>query len=131
MDLPLTILLSKVLGIFFVILGATILLRRHYYLPVFATFARERLTRAVVSIAELMAGLFLVVMHNDWSSPAAGIISLVGWMAVLESLLYLWLPHRLVERFLNTFNTAGWYICGGLLAIAAGLYLAAYGFGLI
>src|SRR5688572_5789945 len=131
MDLPLTLLLSRVLGIFFVILGATILLRRHYYLPVFAAFARERLTRVVVSMAELMAGLFLAVMHNEWSSPAAAIISLIGWMAVLESLLYLWLPDRLVEKFLNTFNTAGWYVCGGLLAIAAGLYLVAYGFGFL
>jgi hypothetical protein len=131
MSMSLTILLSKVLGIFFTILGATILLRRHYYLPVFAAFGRERLTRVTVSMIELMAGLFLVVMHNDWSSIAAAIISLIGWMAIAESAIYLALPDAWVEKFLYTFNTSGWYVTGGLLAMTAGVYLAGHGFGFI
>ena len=129
MGLPLTILLSRALGVFFAILGVLILLRRRYYLALFATFGRERLTRAVISLVEMMAGLFLVVIHNEWSSLAASIITLIGWMAVLESLIYLALPDSIVQKFLETFNTPGWYLCGGLLAIAAGLYLIAYGFG--
>lgn len=130
MDMPLTVLLSRVFGIFFVVVGATILLRRHYYIPVYADFVRERLTRAVISLIEFLAGLFLVVMHNEWSSLAAGIISLVGWMALLEGFIYLALPDRHVGKFFNTFNKPGWYVFGGLLAVAAGIYLAVYGFGL-
>jgi hypothetical protein len=130
MHMLLTMLLSRVLGLFLVILGALILLRRRYYLSVFAEFGRARLTRTVISMAELLAGLFLLVIHNRWSSFAAGLVSLIGWMAVLESLIYLALPDRIVEKFLKTFNTPGWYLCGGVLAIATGLYLAAYGFGL-
>ncbi|HEX5056769.1 MAG TPA: hypothetical protein VFX02_09750 [Gammaproteobacteria bacterium] len=129
MNMLLTMLLSRVLGIFLIILGALILLRRRYYLSVFAEFGRQRLTRTVISMGELLAGVFLVVIHNQWSSPAAGLVSLIGWMAVLESLVYLALPDRFVEKFLKTFNTAGWYLCGGLLAIATGCYLVAYGFG--
>jgi hypothetical protein len=30
---------------------------------------------------------------------------------------------------LATFNRQGWYIAGGALALAAGAYLAAFGFG--
>jgi hypothetical protein len=128
MDMPLTLLLSKALGMFCMIIGAMILLRRHYYISVFASFARERLTRTVISMAELLAGLFLVVMHNEWSPPAAAIVSLIGWLAIAESAVYLLLPDRFVEKFINTFNTPAWYKVGGLLAIVTGGYLAGYVF---
>lgn len=54
---PPTILLAKVLGIFLVIVGVTFLLRRHYYIPVFAGFVKERLTRTWVALVEILGGL--------------------------------------------------------------------------
>jgi hypothetical protein len=113
-----THLLAKVIGPFLVIVGAAIMLRRDYFIEVFGAYPRERLTRAVVSLAELLAGLFLVVAHNVW-------------MAVIEGVAYLLLPDAEVARFIGTFNTPGWYVAGGVLAIVAGAYLAAFGFGLI
>ena len=129
--MALTLLLAKVLGIFLIVVGAAILLRRRYFLPVFGSYPEQRLTRAVVSLAQLLAGLFLVVMHNGWSPPAAAIITIIGWLVVIEAGIYLLLPDDVVGRFIGTFNTEGWYIAGGLLSIALGIYLAAFGFGWI
>lgn len=129
--IPTTLLLAKVLGIFLLIVGVTLLLRRNYYVPVFAGFVRERLTRVVVSLAEILAALLLVMTHNDWSSLPAAIISALGWMALAEGGAYLVLPDQILDRFIATFNTPGWYVAGGVLAIVTGLYLAAHGFGLI
>jgi hypothetical protein len=70
-------------------------------------------------------------MHNGWSPPAAAIITIIGWLVVIEAAIYLLLPDDLVGRFIGTFNTEGWYIAGGLLSIALGIYLAAFGFGWI
>lgn len=125
-----TLLLSKVIGLFLVIVGVAILFRRHYLASVFVTIADERLTRGVLALIELLAGLFLVVMHNEWSSLPAGIISFIGWMAVAESVSYLLLPDRVINPFIRAINTPGWYFFGGMLAIALGLYLAAHGFAL-
>lgn len=125
-----TLFLSKVLGVFLIILGAAILFRRQYFLPVFAAYVRERLVRTVASLVELLIGLFLA-MNNDWSSIPAALITLIGWMAVAEGLVYLLLPDELVERLIRTFNTPLWYVIGGLLAMAVGSYLAGYGFGFI
>jgi len=122
-----TVFLSKVIGLTLIIVGAAIILRRRYFLPVFAAFVEQRLVRAVVSMIELVAGLSLVV-HNVWTPLPAAIISLVGWMAVAEAAAYLLLPDALVGRLIGTFNTAGWYIVGGVLAIGVGLYLAGFGF---
>jgi len=129
--MALTVLLAKVLGLFLVIVGAAIMLRRRYFLPVFGVYPEQRLVRAVVSMAQLLAGLFLIVMHNVWWPLPAALITIIGWMVVIEAGIYLLLPDDMVSRFIRTFNTAAWYVFGGVLAIAVGAYLAAFGFGWI
>lgn len=128
-DVQQTVLLSKVLGVFLVIVGAAMILRRQYFPPIFAAIVEQRLLRAFIAMIELLAGLFLVVMHRGWSSLPAGIITLMGWMAIAESSAYLLLPDAVVARFIRSFSTPAWYFWGGVLALAIGLYLAAYGFG--
>jgi hypothetical protein len=117
----LTFFLSKVFGIGLIITGAAIAIRRRYFIPVFGAFVEERLVRAVVSFAELIAGLFLVIAHNVWAPLPAAIISILGWMAVIEATAYLLLP--------DTFNVPAWYLVGGIFAILVGIYLAGFGFG--
>lgn len=126
-----SILLARVLGLFLLIVGALMLVRRRDLLPVFASYPEQRLLRVVVSMMEILAGLFLVIAHNQWSPPPAAAITVIGWLVLLEGLLYLALPDDLVGRFIATFNTEGWYIAGGLLSIAADAWLAAFGFGWI
>lgn len=126
--MTLTILLAKVIGIVLVMTGAAILFRRNYFLPVFAAYVEQRLVRTTMSMIELLAGVFLVVGHNRWSPLPAAIITMLGWMAVLESTIYLFLSDRLVAKFIAAFNTPAWYVVGGLLAIVVGVYLAGFGF---
>ena len=126
-----TILLSKVFGLFLIIVSTTILLQRHDFMNAVAVFARDRLIRIVISAVELLAALFLVMMHNEWSSIPAVIITLFGWMALMESIVYLALPNRVVEPLIAAFNIPMLYVFGGVLALVLGIYLAAFGFGFI
>jgi hypothetical protein len=126
--MALTVVLAKVIGIVLVMLGAVITIRRDYFLPIFAAYVEQRLLRTTMSMIELLFGVFLVVAHNVWSPLPAAIITLLGWMAVFEATIYLFLPDRWVAKFIATFNTAGWYVVGGLLAIVVGVYLAGFGF---
>ena len=112
-----------------ILIGSAILVRRHYFLPIFAAYVEERLVRTTMSMIELLVGILLVVAHNVWSPLPAALITLLGWMAVLEALIYLFLPDRWVARFIATFNTSFFYVVGGLLAIVVGIYLAGFGFG--
>jgi hypothetical protein len=128
--MTLTVYLAKVIGLGLIILGGAIMLRRDYFIPVFATFARERLTRIVLSFVELIAGLALIVGHNVWSPAPAAIISLLGWIAAIEATAYLLLPDEIIEKWVAVFNTPTWYLGGGLLSVVLGAYLAGFGFGL-
>ena len=126
--MTLTLLLAKVIGIVLAVIGSAILVRRHYFLPIFAAYVEERLVRTTMSMIELLVGILLVVAHNVWSPLPAALITLLGWMAVLEALIYLFLPDRWVARFIATFNTSFFYVVGGLLAIVVGIYLTGFGF---
>lgn len=123
-----TIVLSKVVGFSLIIIGAAIILRRRYFLAVFATFPEQRLVRTVVSMIELIGGLYLAT-RNVWFAPPAAIITLIGWLAVAEGAAFLLLPDTVVTRVIRAFNTTFWYMIGGTAAIAVGLYLAGSAFG--
>lgn len=124
-----TVYLARVLGLSLIILGAVFMIRRHYYLPVYASIVTERMTRLVFATAAVIAGLFLVIAHNIWLTVPAAIISLMGWMVLLEGLAYLILPDEVLAKLIAAFNRPAAYLAGGLLAILIGLYLAAFGFG--
>lgn len=127
--MELTVFLAKVLGLGFVIIGVALLLRRDYYLAVFGDFAEQRMSRAMIAIIELIAALSLVVAHSVWSPLPAAIISLMGWIALVEATAYLLLPDAGIRMILARFNTPGWYLGGGVFAVALGAYLAGFGFG--
>lgn len=124
-----TILLSRVLGLYLILIGAIIVFRRHEFIGIFAGFVRERLLRVIVGMIVLLGGLFLLVQHQDWSSAPATIITLLAWIAVLEAIFYLSLPEEVLARTLQAVNRPGFYVVGGLCSIVLGVYLAGHGFG--
>ncbi|MGH8249199.1 MAG: hypothetical protein ACREVI_00650 [Steroidobacteraceae bacterium] len=126
-----TLMLSKVLGLFAVIAGVAMVIRGRQFAEVIVTFAKNRTIRVMIAAIELLAGLFLVIQHNEWGSPPAILISLLGWMAVVESAGYLLLPDAVVDPFLRIFARASVIRLSGIFALAIGLYLAGHGFGMI
>ncbi len=128
--MELTILLSKVFGIYLLVGGLTYMTRQKYFMAVVHDFVGDRALRMVISAAEIIAGLFLVLNHNLWDSWPQRIVSAVGWLVVLEGALYLVLPESTVKKILKLFNTKGWYVGGGVVSVLLGLYLVNYGFGL-
>lgn len=126
-----TIILSKVIGLFLVIVAPIIIIQRHDFATVVSAFAKDRLMRVMMSAIELIAALFLVLLHNAWSSPPAAIISLFGWMMLIEAVVYLAAPNHIVQGLVAAFNTPVFYVIGGVIALSLGLYLTGYGFGIL
>lgn len=127
--MELTILLSKVFGIYLIIAGLACLFRRKWFMSAVHSFVEEKFSRVVLAFAELIAGLFLIFTHNIWSSFAEGLVSLFGWMLAIEGVSYLFLSDRFVSKMIRFFNTKAWYIGGGIASLILGIYLARIGFG--
>ncbi|MES2994681.1 MAG: hypothetical protein V4681_01445 [Patescibacteria group bacterium] len=123
------IFLAKLFGLYFIIMGVMMLLRRRSLIPAIRDFASNTGLRFIIAAIELVAGLALVLSYPTVSASIPGIISLVGYMMVIESLIYMAMPAKFVQSFIRSFNKPVWYSAGGALAIVAGLYLAGTGFG--
>ncbi|MEK9184325.1 MAG: hypothetical protein AAB892_01180 [Patescibacteria group bacterium] len=123
------IFLAKLFGLYFIIMGVMMLLRRRSLIPAIRDFASNTGLRFIIAAIELVAGLALVLSYPTVSTSIPGIISLVGYMMVIESLIYMAMPAKFVQSFIRSFNKPVWYSAGGALAIVAGIYLAGTGFG--
>lgn len=126
-----TIYLARVLGLSLIALGLIIAVRRHYYIAVYPTIVTERMTRMVFSTFALIGGLLLALHDPLWQTLPAIVISLIGWMAVAEALVYLALPDDHLTRLIAMFNKPVAYVFGGVLAVILGVYLTVIGFGLL
>ncbi len=123
--------LPQLLGLYFIIVGVIALYRRKAIMPAVAQLAANRPLLFVVALVEIMAGLAVILTYPTLSADWMGLISVIGWMLIIEGVVYLSMPNKKVQRLIRRFNTQSWYGAGGALAIVLGGYLAAVGFGLI
>ena len=128
--MELTILLSKVLGIYLVTMGLVMIIRRDHFMFIVNTFPEERLLRFMVGVIAFIAGIFLILTHNDWSTVPAGIVSFMGWAMTFKALVYMNLSDRAIKKWVGKINVPGRYIWGGILSVLLGVYLLNFGFGL-
>lgn len=126
-----SLLLAKLFGLYFIIVGVAVTLRRKSIMPAVADLARNRALLLFIGAVELAAGLALIVSNPTITFNWMGIISVIGWMLAVEGLVYMAMPARRVQKFIRSFNKPEWYLAGGVLSVVAGAYLAGVGFGFI
>ncbi len=123
------IFLAKLFGIYFLIVGIVITIRRKAVMPTIRELAANRSLLLVLGAVEVIAGLAIALYYPTISWSVEGILSLIGYMMVIEGILYLAAPARFVQKFIAAFNRPKWYLAGGLLSVIVGIYLAGNGFG--
>ena len=129
--MDLTIFLTQVIGLYLILIGVIFLARRKVMMAVMADIIKNKPLIYVVAISELLAGLALVVGHNVWAWDIFVVITIVGWLMVVEALIYLILPYSLISKIFKKINTPSVYIVGGILSVILGAYMAGIGFGVI
>jgi uncharacterized protein YjeT (DUF2065 family) len=128
--MTLTLLLAKVFGLALIAIGIALIVYRDHYAQITRDFVQQRLLRTVISFTELVAGLFIVIGHNRWEPLPTAVITVLGWVFVLEGASYLLLPEKWTARFINAVNRPRFFIASGIIGIVLGIYLADYGFAL-
>lgn len=121
--------LVPLLGLYFLIVGLLVLYRQKSIMPAVAQLVANRPLLLIVALAELLAGLAIVLNYPYFAMDYTGIVSIIGWMLVAEGIIYLALPYKKVQRIIRVFNKTQWYVYGGIIAVVAGGYLTAVGFG--
>lgn len=124
-------LLAQLLGLYFIIVGVIALYRRKSIMPAVSQLVANRALLLVFALVEILAGLAVILTYPQIGPNVEGVLAVIGWILLLEGILYLVMPMRLVQRFVRKFNNETWYGTGGAIAILLGGYLAGIGFNII
>jgi FtsH-binding integral membrane protein len=83
---------ARVLRPFFTIVPTTVAVRGSYMRTLFAEFKANPLWPWMFSAILLILGLVIIAFHQYWRSPAAIIVSVVGWFLAIRGVLLLTVP---------------------------------------
>jgi hypothetical protein len=72
---------ARVLGPFFTIVPTTVAVRGSYMRTLFAEFKANPMWPWLFGAILLISGLVIIAFHQYWRSPAAIIVSVVGWVS--------------------------------------------------
>lgn len=122
-----SIFLAKVIGLYLLIAGLMLLIRRGAVGEVIDELTRSPALVAFAGSISLAIGLLLVVSHNHWSRDWTVVVTLLGWLALLQGVIRLFYPEGVV-RWGKTLASAGATGAAGVIVFAIGGFLAYRGF---
>jgi hypothetical protein len=122
---------SQLFGLYFIITGIVVLIRGKSMIPTVKELSKNLPLLLVLAAVYIAAGLAIILSYPVVSVSPEGIVSLIGYMLVIEGIIYLAGPSKFIQNFIKMFNKRWIYIVGGIGTLAAGLYLAGTGFGLL
>src|ERR1700740_1433950 len=86
------LMFARALGPFFTIVPTTVAMRGSYMQTLFTEFKANPMWPWLFGAVLLMFGLIIIAFHQYWRSPAAIIVSAVGWFLALRGVLLLTVP---------------------------------------
>jgi hypothetical protein len=127
---PRTVFLSRLIGLYCVLVALSMITRRQATLESVAALLHNPSMMFVVGIITLAAGLAMVLAHNVWSGGAlAVVVTLVGWIALIKSLLFLFLPPEVEAGFfLRQLHYQELFYLYSAVSLVLGSYLTYAGF---
>jgi len=129
---PRTLFLSRLIGLYCILIALSMITRKQATLESVTAVLRDPSMIFVLGAITLIAGLAMVLMHNIWSGGAlVVIVTLVGWMTLIKSLSFLFLPTDVnAEFFLRQLHYQTLFYLYGTFLLVLGIYLTYGGFRL-
>jgi hypothetical protein len=127
---PRTLFLSRLIGLYCILVALSMITRRQATLESVTALLHDPSMIFIVGVITLAAGLAMVLAHNIWSGGAlAVIVTLVGWITLIKSLFFLFLPPEVEAGFfLRQLHYQELFYVYGAISLVLGIYLTYGGF---
>lgn len=122
-----TRMFARVLGPYFVIVIAVVLVRPPHVPTLLAHFTDDPVWPWVMGALVLLAGLAIVAFHQVWRGAAAIIVSVLGWVLVVRGLVLLASPELFESIADRVISTVGIWQVVYVATALIGLYLTYVG----
>jgi hypothetical protein len=126
---PLTIFLSRLIGLFALVVSLAMALHRQSFIETAATLIHDRPLLLVLGMIALIAGLAMVFSHNVWSGGVLPVIvTLMGWIVLIRGLILLLLPPHAVVSLFEMLHFEELFYLYAAITFVIGFYLTYMGF---
>lgn len=125
-----TVVLAQILGGYMLVAGIALLIDRTLITRLLARLQDDIAVIFTMGILALLIGLTVAALHTRWDTPLAIIVTLVGWAAIVEGALIMWLQNRFMAFFAPWFTSPVVSLVWGAVAALLGVILLAGSFGI-
>jgi hypothetical protein len=122
-----TIFLSKIFGIYFIIIGAANLINPHFYKKVVHEITDSYGLKSLCGSIGLFIGMMIILNHNFWLNINEIIISLIGWIFFILGFVFIFFPKHVFYAGKRLQKNKNW-IWMNLIKLLVGIYLLYMGF---
>jgi Short repeat of unknown function (DUF308) len=122
-----SLFLAKVISIYLLVVGLTAIIHHKRMKQVVDQVANSAALLALSGVLGLIIGLLIVNSHNIWSSVWQGIISLFGWLALVNGAARLLIPSTF-KRLSPKGEGTVFFVVWGVILMIVGIYLGYVGF---
>lgn len=122
-----SIIIAQVMGFYLLIVAIIMLARAPYYRAMMTNLKSCNHAIMVGAAFSLIIGIFLVIVHNIWIWESEVMITVIGWLILIKSILWLALPERMMTFSNKLYSGAGYYVAAAITGIL-GILLLSHGF---
>ena len=124
-----TIYLSRLIGLFTLIVTLSMLADRPQALEMIRTVVQDRPALIILGLLGTAAGLAIVLGHQVWSGGALPVlVTVLGWVLLIRGAVLLYLSPEATAHLVDRFRFEDLFYVYLGLTMALGLYLTVRGF---
>ena len=127
-DAATTRILARIAGPYVALIGVAVVARADGLESIVRGLAADPALVFTLALFTLLVGLLITVFHTRWATPAAVVLTALGWLTLLRGVALLAAPD-LVLRFAWAALAGFPMRIAGVAALLIGLWLAYEGYG--
>jgi hypothetical protein len=127
-DMVTSTYLARLIGPALAVVGLAMLLHPGQYLAVVADMLRSPALLYLASAIGLLAGLALVLAHNVWTADWRVLLTLLGWISIVDSASWLLLRDAVERLWSPLIGSPQLPLWGGALTLLLGAVLSYFGY---
>ena len=123
-----SIVIAKIVGPLFLIVGAGIFINVEHYRRLVADFAASPLSIYTSGTIAIVLGLLVITFHNVWQWHWPVIITLLGWAALLKGAVRVIAPRFVISRAQQYARNTNTVLITALVTLVLGGVLTYFGY---
>jgi len=123
-----SIVLAKIIGPLFLVVGVGIFINLEHYRRLIADFGASPLSIYMAGTTAVLLGLLIVVFHNVWDWRWPVIITILGWATLIKGAVRIVAPKLVADRAARYGRNTNIVMASAIIVLVLGAVLSYFGY---